>query len=81
MQGQGSVAPTWSIAVHCVCWPWGYLGVAGQGQPPPEFYPRPPCLSMKQSAMVATCAGVRDSQVKPTCEPRLAAASARPGAY
>ena len=29
--------------------------------------------------MAATCAGLGDSQAKPSCESRLVAASARPG--
>ena len=34
----------------------------------------------EQSEMAATCAGLGDSQVKPSCETNLAAASAQPGA-
>ena len=36
---------------------------------------------IKQSEMVTTCAGLGDSQAKPSCESRLAAASAVPGAH
>ena len=78
MQGQGAGAPTWSVAVHWVHWPWGFPGSAGQGQPPPVFCLGPPCLSLKQSEVAATFAGLGDSQEKPICESRLAAASARP---
>ena len=39
-----------------------------------------PAWSIKQSEMAATCAGLGDSQVKPTCESRLTTASAGPGA-
>ena len=45
MQGQGGGAPAWSVAVHWVRWPWSFLGGAGQDQPPPVFFPGPPCLS------------------------------------
>ena len=38
-----------------------------------------PALGIKQSEMIATSAGLGDSQVKPSYESRLAAASARPG--
>ena len=47
MQGQDGGALTWSIAVHWVFWPWGFLGGAGQDQPPPVFCMGPPCLSYK----------------------------------
>ena len=47
VQGQGGGALTWSVAVHWVLWPWGFLGGAGQDQSPPLFFPRPPCLSYK----------------------------------
>ena len=36
---------------------------------------------LKQSEMAATFAGLGDSQAKPHCESRLAAASARSGAH
>ena len=39
-----------------------------------------PALAVKHSEMAATCTGLGDSQVKPSCESRLAAASAGPGA-
>ena len=45
VQGQGSGAPMWSVAVHWVRWPWGFPGGAGQAQPPPVFCLGPPCLS------------------------------------
>ena len=63
MQGQVVGALTWSVAAHWVHWPWGFLGSAGQGQPPPVF-----CLAIG--------AVLGDSQVKPTFESRVAAASA-----
>ena len=36
-------------------------------------------LDIKQSVMAPTCAGLGDSQEKPSCESRLAAAGARSG--
>ena len=39
-----------------------------------------PAWAIKQSEMVATRAGLGDSQAKPSCESRLAAASALSGA-
>ena len=71
MNGQGGGAPMWSLAVH-----WSFQGDAGQGQPPPMFVPGYSDLSIKQSEVVATCAGLGDSQVKPNCESRLGAISA-----
>ena len=38
-----------------------------------------PSRAMKQSEMTATCAGLGNSLAKPSCESRLAAASAGPG--
>ena len=38
-------------------------------------------LTIKQSEMAAICAGLGGSQVKPSCESKLAAASAGPGAH
>ena len=38
-----------------------------------------PALAIKQSEMAAICAGLGDSQAKPSCESRLAAASVGPG--
>ena len=37
VQGQVGGSPKRSVAAHWVCWPWGFLGGAGQGQPPPVF--------------------------------------------
>ena len=54
MQGKGGGALTWLVAVYWGCCLWGFLGGAGQGQPPPVFCPGPPFLSEK----VATCAGL-----------------------
>ena len=39
-----------------------------------------PVWAVKQSEMTAVCVGLGDSLVKPSCESRLAAASAGPGA-
>ena len=39
-----------------------------------------PVCAIKQSEMAATCDGLGDSQVKPSCESRLAAARCRAGA-
>ena len=39
-----------------------------------------PARDVKQSEMPATCAGLGDYQMKPSCESRLSAASAGPGA-
>ena len=58
---------------------WSFLGGAGQGQSPLCFAQGYPAWAIKQSEIVATCAGFRDSQVKPTCESRLAAAGGRSG--
>ena len=80
MQGQNGGAATWSVAAHWVPWPWSFLGGAGHSQAPPVFCLGPPCLAIEQSEMAATCARLGDSQVKPSCESRLAAASAKPGA-
>ena len=80
MQGK-SGSLMWSVAVHWVCWPWGFQGGAGQGQPPPVFFPGPPSLSYKASERAAICAGLGDSQVKPSCESKLAAANIGPGAH
>ena len=71
MQGQAGGAPTWSVVVHWVCWPWGFPGGTGQDQPPPVSCPEPPCLNYKQSEMTAPCGGLGDFQVKPSCESRL----------
>ena len=54
----------WSVGIHWVHWPWGFLGSAGQGQPPPVF-----CLAIG--------AVLGDSQGKLSCESRLAAVSAK----
>ena len=47
VEGQGGGALMWSVAIHWVRWPWGFLGGTGQGQPPPVFCQGPPCLSYK----------------------------------
>ena len=36
MQGQGGGTPTWSVAVHWVHWPWGFLVV--QAKVCPHLY-------------------------------------------
>ena len=77
MQGQGGGAPVWFVAAHWVLRLWGFLGSTDQVQPPPVFCP---ACAIDQSEMVATCAGLGDSQAKPNCESRLAAASAMHGA-
>ena len=77
MHGQGGGAPAWSIAVHWVRWPLGFLGSEEQGQLPPAFFLGPPCIAIKQSGMVSTCAWLGDSQAKPSCESKLAVDSAR----
>ena len=43
--------------------------------------PKPSFLSIKQCEMAATCAGLRDFQVKPSYETRLATSSNQPGAH
>ena len=80
MQGQGGGAPVWSVAIHWVQRLWAAPGGIGQGQPPPMFVPGYSDLSIKQSEVVATCAGLGDSQVKPSCESRLTATSDMLGA-
>ena len=47
----------------------------GQGQLP-YVLPGATLHELKQSEMVGTCAGLGDSQAKPSCESGLAAASA-----
>ena len=79
MQGKGGGAPLWSVAVHWVCRLWSLLGSARQDQLPPVFCPIAQHELQSNLQMPATCAGLRHSQVKPSCEPRLAAASARLG--
>ena len=81
LQGEGGGAPMWSVAVHWVHWPWGFLGGAGQGQTLPVFCLGPPYLNYKEFEMAATCAGLGDSQGKPSCDSRLAASSAVPGTH
>ena len=81
VQGQGGAAPVWSVAVHWVCWPWGFPGGAGQGQPLPVSCLRHPSWAIKQCEMATTCPGLGDSQGKLSCESRLAATSAWPGAH
>ena len=58
MCGQGDGAPRWSVAVHWVCRPYGFLGGTGQGWPSSVFYLGPPCLSYNTSEMAATCVGL-----------------------
>ena len=79
MQGQGGGAPKWSVTVHWVHWPWDFPGGAGQDQPPLVFCPGLPFLSHKEK--VPTCAGLGDSQVKPSYENNLAAANSGPEAH
>ena len=79
MKKQGGSAPTWSVAINWVLWPWSFPGTAGQGQAPPMFSLGLLCL--KQSELAATCAGLGESQAKPSCDSNLAAASARPGVH
>ena len=81
VQGQGGSALKWPIGVHWVHWPQGFPGGTGQGQFQLCFAHICPTWAIKQSEMAATCAGLRDSQAKPSCESRLAAASFRPGAH
>ena len=75
-QGQGGQAPVWSVAVHWVHWPFSFPGGAGQGQPTPVLCPGHPAGAIKQSEMATTCAGLGDSQVKPSCDSNLGAARA-----
>ena len=81
MQGQGGSALMWFVAVHWVHWPWDFPGGTDRGQPPLCFAQDQPASTVNQSEMAATCAGLGDSQVKPSCESRLVAASAGPGAH
>ena len=46
-----------------------------------SVFPSATLTDLKQFEMAATCAGLGDSQAKPSCEHRLAAASARPVAH
>ena len=79
MQGQGGGALSGSVAVHWVCWPWGFPGGAGQGAPSCVL-PGDTLHDYKTTEMAATCAGLRDCQTEPNSASRLAAASAQPGA-
>ena len=70
MQGQGGDAPRWSIAIHWVCWPWGLLGDTA----PTCVLSKAPCLSCKSILRwLLTSAGLRDPQVKLSCDSTLAA--------
>ena len=71
MQGQGGGAPTCSG----VSWV-----VEGKVSPHLCFAQGHSAWGIKQSEKAATCAGLGDSQAKPSCESRLDAASARLGA-
>ena len=78
MQGQGGGALTWSVATLGML----ALGFPGWCRPmsaPPVFCPESPCMSYKAIDMAAIFAGLGDSQRKPICESRLAAASVGPG--
>ena len=55
------------VAIQWVCWPWGFLGGAGQVQPLPMFFLGHPEGAIKQSEMAATCAGLGDFHPKPSC--------------
>ena len=79
MQGQGGGAPMWSIALHWVHRPLGFPGAQAKVSPHLCFAWGHPTRAIKQSETAATCGGLRDSQVKPSCESRLSAACARPG--
>ena len=58
-----------------------FPGGAGQGQSPPVFCPGATQRELQSILqMDSTCAGLGGSQVEPKCDPKLAAASARPGA-
>ena len=81
VQGQDGGAPMWLIIVHRVRRVWGLLGGAAQLSPLLCSAWGHPAWAIKQSEMAATCPGLGDSQAKPSCESRLAAASARPGAH
>ena len=71
----GGGASMWSEAVHWVCWLWCLLG--GAGQVATCVLPRA-TKHERQSDLqtAATCAGLGGSQERPSCKPRLAAASA-----
>ena len=79
VQGHDDGALTWSVDVHWVHRPWVFPGVEGKSWPPPVFCPESPCMSYKEIDMAAIFAGLGDSQRKPICESRLAAASVGPG--
>ena len=81
MQGQRGGALMWSVVVHFLGfpkrkWSWGFPGGAGQGKSLPVVFPGPHCWAIKQSEVAATCAGLGDSQMRPSCECDLAAARA-----
>ena len=80
MQVQGGVALMWSVALYWVCRLCSFLGGAGQGQPPPVFHPEPPCMSYKAICRWLLLVLGLEIQVKQNCDPKLAAASAGPGA-
>ena len=81
MQGQGGSAPMWSIALHWVHRPLGFPGAQAKVSPHLCFAWGHPTRAIKQSETAATCGGLRESQVKPSCESRLSAACAGPEAH
>ena len=82
MHEQGGGALTWLVVVHWVHRLWGVLGgFLGNVSPHLCCAWGQPAWAIKQSEMAATCVGLGDFQAKPSCESRLAAASARPGAH
>lgn len=76
----GGGAPICSEAVQWVCWLWDLLGGANQGQPPPVFCPGATWHKLQSDLQMAICTGLGGAQARPTCEPNVAAASAKLGA-
>ena len=81
MQGQGGSAPKWSVALHWVSWPWGFLDMQAKVSPYQCFAWGCPSYAIKLSEKAPAFAGLGDSQAKPNCETNLPAASAHPGAH
>ena len=82
MQGKGGGVSVLSVAVHWVSTiaVWGFSAGAGQGQPP-FVLPETTQHELQSNLQItATCTGLGGSQVKPNCDPKLAAANAKPGA-
>ena len=80
MQGQGDGASMWSVVSTGCAGPGVSWVVQAKVSPHLCFAWGHLASAIKQSEMAASCAGLEDSQAKPSCESRLVAPSARSGA-